>query len=241
MRRPQIGIPLTLDHRARWRKGRAYHYIDRSYADAVDRAGGMPLQLPIQSDPSTLVEAIDGLLIPGGEDFPVDAELPEDAELDLVSPEQLAFDEALFDAASRRRIPVLGICYGMQLMARARGGRLDGHLPSQRPDADEHRLPPEGRHAISIDSESRLACILGSNACNVNSLHRQAVRRVGPGHRVAATSRDGIIEAIEAPEIWELGVQWHPEKMIEESSERIFRAFIDACREGSIDFAERAS
>lgn len=106
MHRPQIGIPLTLDDRGRWREGRAYHYIDRSYADAIDRAGGLAVQLPIQSDPAALVESIDGLLIPGGDDFPAETELPDDAVLDLVSSDQLAFDEALYEAASQRAIQI---------------------------------------------------------------------------------------------------------------------------------------
>jgi putative glutamine amidotransferase len=234
MHRPLIGISLTLDDRGRWREGRAYHYIDRSYADAIDRAGGIALQLPIQKDPTALVESLDGLLIPGGGDFPAEAELPDEVVLDLVSSEQLAFDEALFEAASQRPIPILGICYGMQLMARARNGVLDAHLPSQRREVDCHQLPPEGRHPIRLEGRSRLALILGSHGCHVNSLHQQAVRRVGPMHRAVATSPDGVIEAIERiddeAKIWELGVQWHPEKMADDSSERLFSAFVSACR-----------
>jgi putative glutamine amidotransferase len=242
MYRPQIGIPLTLDDRGRWRKARAYHYIDRSYADAIDRAGGIALQLPIQSDPIRLIDSLDGLLIPGGDDFPADdvpqdsmsERRPEDPPLELVAPEQLAFDEALFEAASNRGIPILGICYGMQLMARMRHGVLDTHLPSQRPDADCHKLPSDARHPIRIESNSQLADILGSETCDVNSLHQQAVRQVGPMHRAVASSSDGIIEAIErssaTTDSWEIGVQWHPEKMAEESSGRLFSAFIEACR-----------
>ena len=133
MRRPRIGIPLSLDDRGRWRADRAYHYIDRSYADAIDRAGGMPLHLPLQSDPARLVQSLDGLLLPGGDDFPMtdapDGRTPPGASLSLVPSEQLAFDEALYDAASRRGLPVLGICYGMQVMARFRGGVPSGPEP----------------------------------------------------------------------------------------------------------------
>jgi putative glutamine amidotransferase len=238
MHRPQIGIPLTLDDRERWREGRAYHYIDRSYADAIAEAGAVALQLPIQPDPTALVASLDGLLIPGGDDFPATEALPEGIPdknaLDLVSTEQLAFDEALFEAASRQEIPILGICYGMQLMVRFRNGVLDVHLPSQRPNADDHKLPPDARHSIRIESHSRLARILGSEVCEVNSLHQQAVRQVGPMHRIVASSSDGVIEAIERSDsdasIWEIGVQWHPEKMAEDSSRRLFRAFVAACR-----------
>jgi putative glutamine amidotransferase len=243
MYRPQIGISLTLDDRGRWREGRAYHYIDRSYADAISSAGGIAVQLPIQTDPAALVDSLDGLLIPGGDDFPAEGALrgsiPDGIVLDLVSPEQLAFDEALFEAASKRAIPIFGICYGMQLMARMRNGILDLHLPSQHRGVDCHKLPPEARHPIRIEPNSQLACILGSETCEVNSLHHQAVRRVGPMHCAVATSSDGVIEAIErsgaSADTWELGVQWHPERMAENSSQRLFRAFVDACQKSEIE------
>ncbi|MBJ18709.1 MAG: gamma-glutamyl-gamma-aminobutyrate hydrolase family protein [bacterium] len=244
MHRPRIGIPLSLDDRGRWREGRDYHYIDRRYADAVDRAGGLPVQLPIQTDPEEVAGTLDGLLLPGGDDFPDDDPLPVGVELDLVSPQQLAFDEALFEAAAERRLPILGICYGMQLMARARGGDLYSHLPSQRPDIAEHRLPPEGRHTIEVVAESLLGAILGADAGRVNSLHHQAVRELGPKHLAVAHGPGGVIEALEAPTGkmderggrsdggWEIGVQWHPEKLDEPSSARLFGAFVEASRQG---------
>ncbi|MFK7898085.1 MAG: gamma-glutamyl-gamma-aminobutyrate hydrolase family protein [Myxococcota bacterium] len=246
MRKPRIGIPLTLDNRERWRADREYHYIDRSYADAVDRAGGLPLHLPIQTDPAEVMTTLDGLLLPGGDDFPSEAPLAPEIELDLVPEEQLAFDEALFAAARAREIPVLGICYGMQLMVRAGGGQLDAHLPSQRPGTLEHRLPAQERHAVELAPDSQLARVLGSSTLEVNSLHHQGVRQLGPGQRAVGHAPDGVIEAVEsfgATEAagaaggeggpWCIAVQWHPEKMSEDSSARLFSAFIDACRDAA--------
>lgn len=233
MRRPRIGIPLSLDDRGRWRAGRDYLYIDERYALAIERAGGTPLQLPIQSGVADLIESIDGLLLPGGDDFPSDRALPEDAVLELVPDRQLAFDTRLLAEAALRGRPTLGICYGMQLIARAAGGVLEPHLPSSGVGAAEHRLPEPARHAITPLPGSRLEAILGSGALDVNSLHHQAIRSLASVHRAVAVAPDGVIEAIERtdePERWEIGVQWHPEKMDERSSDALFAAFVEAAR-----------
>ena len=234
MQRPRIGIPLCLDDRGRWRPGHDYLYIDRRYAAAIDRAGGEPVHLPVQSEAARLVDALDGLLLPGGDDFPSDRALPADVRLAPVPETQRAFDADLYRAASEQRLPILGICYGMQLMAHVQHGRLEPHLPSADLAADDHRLPADRRHPIEVAPESRLARILGPGTHEVNSLHHQGVRETGAAHIVAARAADGVIEAIEranAPEDrWEIGVQWHPEKQDDAPSEALFDAFVTACR-----------
>jgi gamma-glutamyl-gamma-aminobutyrate hydrolase PuuD len=107
----------ALARRSRPLACRARVHIDRSYADAIDRAGGVALYLPIQSDDPGLVASIDGLLLPGGDDFPSETPLAPEIEalLDLVPAAQLAFDRMLFERRAGAP-PILGICY-MQLMA----------------------------------------------------------------------------------------------------------------------------
>jgi putative glutamine amidotransferase len=227
--RPRIGIPLCLDARGRWKPGRDYHYIDAAYAHAIDRAGATPLYLPLQSDPGALISQIDGLLLPGGDDLLPPEPYPSDVDFDPVPEPQLHFDSALLRAAVERRTPVLGICYGMQLLAISAGGSLHYDIPTDLPDADVHQLPHPGeRHRIRIEPNSRLASALGASPIRVNSLHHQGVATPGAGMRVCARADDGLIEAIEGVgSQFCVGVQWHPEKL--GGSEQLFRAFVAAC------------
>ncbi len=229
---PIVGISQCLDDRGRWRQGRDYVYVDLAYARAVDDAGGSPVHLPVQRTPEDLVSRIDALVIPGGDDFP-----PEDSSgypegvFDPTPEVQIDFDSRLLAAALARRIPVLGICYGMQLVCLRHGGRLHHHLPSDLPDAQLHALPEDsGRHPIQVSPGSRLAAILGDPASPVNSLHHQAVEEAGTGLRVSARSPDGVIEAVESegPDFL-LGVQWHPEKLDGDGRLALFRALVSAC------------
>jgi gamma-glutamyl-gamma-aminobutyrate hydrolase PuuD len=233
MPRPLIGIPPGVDTRERWREGRVYVYADIAYARAVDAAGGLAVQLPMQSDPAGLAARIDGLLIPGGDDFAPDHPYPEHVVFDLTDESQIAFDSALLHAALERDLPVLGICYGAQLIALAHGGTLHHHIPVDLPDAQAHRLPEaSGRHALEVVPGSRLAAAFDEDRrpCEVNSLHHQAVATTGDGLRATAHSADGLIEGFEAPgERYLVGVQWHPEKLDDAASRKLFRDFVAAC------------
>jgi putative glutamine amidotransferase len=229
--RPLIGIPPCLDERGRWRAGRTYQYIDRAYARAVEQAGGLPLYLPLQADVEDLAARIGGLLLPGGDDLLPDTPYPEHVRLDPAPAAQVAFDRRLLAAALERGLPVLAICYGMQLLALHHGGSLHHHIPTDVPEAGPHRLPePDGRHAVHILPGSQLAAVLGDAGNGVNSLHHQAVAEPGEGLRACAHAEDGLIEAIERSEPpFCVGVQWHPEKMQGPQRERLFGAFVAAC------------
>ena len=226
-----IGISTCLDDRGRWRSGCDYLYLDQRYSEAVVEAGGAPVLLPVGCDPSAAAAVIDGLLLPGGDDFEPATPYPSDVHFDPVAPDQLAFDRALLAACRTRSLPVLGICYGAQLMALEDGGKLHHHLPADMPGAQSHQLPePGGRHPVEADPGSRLASLLGCEALEVNSLHHQGIAAPGEGLRVCARAPDGVIEAIEAPgPRFEIGVQWHPERLDGGAGGALFRGLIAAC------------
>ncbi len=230
--RSLIGIPLCLDDRGRWRSGRRYLYSDDAYASAVSDSGGLAVQLPIQAEPEALIARLDGLLLPGGDDLPPgNSERYAGVGFDLVPTVQSEFDRRLLRAARERGLPVLAICYGMQLLVVELGGSLHYHIPIDAPEALLHQLPEtEGRHHLLIEEGTRLQDLLGPNPEPVNSLHHQAV--ANPGHRLRPSARaeDGLIEAVEEEgAIFRVGVQWHPEKMRGPHRDQLFRAFIDAC------------
>ncbi len=226
---PLVALPLGLDAARRLRAGRRTHYLDVAYASAVREAGGVPLHVSHQASPEAVADRVDALLLPGGDDFLPDRPYPPEVRFAPVAPEQLAFDRALLAAFLERGRPVLGICYGMQLLALHRGGSLVYDLPHDRPDAGRHRLAAEERHAVRVEAGTRLAGILGAGPCAVNSRHHQAVADPGPELRVCARSEDGVVEAIEAGgEGFELGVQWHPEDLEPAHRERLLGALVAA-------------
>ena len=236
---PLIGISLCLDSSGRFRRERRYHYIDERYAFAVAEAGGVPAYLPIQQGPEEIVDRIDGLLIPGGDDLLPEVPYPEDVRFEATPSEQVDFDRALLARALARGIPVLGICYGMQILALHHRGTLLHHIPLDVPEAVAHQLPEsEGRHPIRVEAGTLLEAAIGAHPEPVNSSHHQAVARAGEGLRVSARASDGLIEAIEGKgEHFCAGVQWHPERLSGAHRTGLFGAFVSSCRSRAVNAA----
>lgn len=209
------------------------------YADAVLKAGGIPVIVPAVGGPGDvrrLLERVDGLLLGGGDDFAMErfGQGPTHSAAVVTPPEKQALDEELARQAIELGIPVLGICYGMQLLALLEGSRLFQHLPEDRPEAADHRDGIE--HDVRIDPETKLAGLLRVGNLDVVSRHHQALSEVAEPWRVAATDPEGLVEAVErADHPFAVGVQWHPELSPEGSPhDRLFQGLVTAARLRSV-------
>jgi putative glutamine amidotransferase len=242
--RPLIGIPCFAAERAG--TNRPIYGNNQAYVRAIERAGGAPVLIPLLESPESVTairRRLDGLLLTGGGDLDPalygEAPLPECGEPER---ERDEVEVALTRWALDERLPLLGVCRGMQLLNVVQGGSLYQDIVTQRPGAPRHDIieRPRGSrsHEIAIDPSSRLAAILGAPRQQVNSLHHQAVNRVGAGIEVVAWSEDGIAEAMELPDHpFALAVQYHPEELVpeDEASHRLFAAFVHACAERAND------
>jgi putative glutamine amidotransferase len=212
---------------------------NRSYTEWVERAGGAPILLPNPGPELAprLLDAVDGLLLTGGEDIhPLHYGAQPAKHLGTVDVPRDAFELPLARLALARGLPVFGICRGIQTLNVAAGGTLRQDLGGDAAATVQHRMSAVGgrcvHHGVRVPSGSRLAAILGVEELAVNSYHHQAVDRVGAGLAVTATACDGTIEGLEGTgEAFVIAVQWHPEVMAadHEPSARLFAAFMAAC------------
>jgi putative glutamine amidotransferase len=206
--------------------GENFPRMPERYIAWVENSGGIAEFIYPGTGKKGLTGHFDGFLIPGGKDIsPVRYNENQQYELNVEEEKRTEFELMLLSEAAKRMKPVLGICYGMQLMNVFCRGTLYQDIGSQQPQAFDHR---QGLHCIDILRNPHLDCCGGE----VNSSHHQAVRQPGKGVVPFAYSADGIIEATYLPSaLFFVGVQWHPERMANGLSQLLSRAFVEACRE----------
>jgi len=218
--------------------------ISRTYVQAVKLGGGAPVIIPPhleESDLRPILQHLDGLVLSGGGDILPAAFGEKDGGLLWSVDEQRDRTElALARWALAEELPLLAICRGLQVLNVAAGGTLIQDIPTQVPNALTHSTVA-GRpvaviaHTVDVAAGSQLAALLGDGELGVNSAHHQAVKAVGTGLVVTARAPDGVIEGLEQPDHpFCVGVQWHPEAMVERypKMRRLFEALAAAARPG---------
>jgi gamma-glutamyl-gamma-aminobutyrate hydrolase PuuD len=211
------------------------------YRQSVLHAGGEPRTLDSSMTVDQALAGIDGLMLTGGGDVAPSryGEQPV-ASIEEAEPGRDEFEIALILAARKKKLPILAICRGIQVLNVACGGTLVQDIPSQLPGAGTHNLAvPEHEsyalaHEIWVEKDSLLAKLMRDrivdDGLEVNSRHHQAVKDVAKGFKVTATAPDGVVEAIEDPaSAFCLGVQWHPENFFRTGEFRaLFEGFLEA-------------
>lgn len=236
MPRPLIGLTLDSEPPGGY-SAYAWYALRANYAAALAAAGGVPVALPHLPDlAADMLDRLDGLVVTGGA-FDVSPALYGAGETHgtvTLKEGRTVAEAALLQGALARDMPVLGICGGEQLLAVVLGGTLIQHIPDAVPGALAHEQPNprhEPGHEIAIEPGTLLHRIVGAGTMRVNSAHHQAVAAPGAAARVNARAPDGVIEGIEAPgRRFCLGVQWHPEFLIDPGDARILAAFVAAAR-----------
>jgi putative glutamine amidotransferase len=204
------------------------------YTDAITAGGGLPVVVPPldQKAIDQLLGQVAGVCVSGGPDLDPESYGQRRHEAaGPMEPEIDRFELALVRAADARRLPILAICRGMQLLNVARGGTLHQHLPDLVGDRIAHRQTESGHrptHWVAVQQDSRLRDLLGLSRTKVNSFHHQAVAELGDSLRITSRASDGTVEGIEALDReFVLGVQWHAECLVHRASEAaLFTAFV---------------
>jgi len=226
--RPVIGISAYAE-RARWASWEEKAtLVPQAYVDRVVASGCVPVVLPAVPGVERVVARLDGLLLTGGGDLdPALYAASPHPRTTRVHPDRDAAELALLDAAFAARLPILGICRGLQVLNVFRNGTLCQHLP-ETVGHDGHSPGPRhyGMQPVRVSPGSRVATILDRGAPTVPCHHHQAIDRLGADLIASAWSDDGTIEAVELADYpFGIAVQWHPEV---DGDDSLFRALAAA-------------
>ncbi len=237
MKKPVIGVtcPWSVET---WeeREDGGYYYVGQPYVEAVAKYGGVPILLAPEYSKETLddyienlLDLVDGILFSGGGD--VKKKYPDGLpNLRDQQPHRYDFDAALLKGAYDRKIPILGICRGFQMILEVFGSSLSDELVEGHKQNISGSLP---WHGVDINEDSDLYDVLKISDWKVNSFHVQQAGQTPKGFIVSAKAKDGVVEAIEAEDYpFLVGYQFHPEELsrTDDKAGDLFRWFINATK-----------
>lgn len=233
---PVIGITLDSDTSECYSKY-PWYAIRENYATAINQAGGVPIMLSHEKNRiDEYLNLISGLLITGGA-FDIEPTLFGDKTRHptvTLKANRTDFEWQSAEKALSLDIPILGICGGQQLLNVVLGGTLIQHIPDEVENALPHEQPnprDEAGHEVAVIEKTLLHRITNKKLLSVNSAHHQSVKNTGDGVVINAIAPDGVVEGIECNRYqFCMGIQWHPEFLIDPADQKIFSAFIKACK-----------
>ena len=244
--KPLIG--LNCDYRGVHQGAPAYCYLAAGYFDSIVNAGGIPVLLPPSTDLASIdqvLDLLDGFVLVGGADLdPRNDGYMLHSSIRPMDPRRETFDRRLASSIANRRMSVMAIGAGMQLINIIEGGNLFYDISIDVPNALQHRDPhdPYHRHSLVVEADSIVGRVYGEGEIRVTSRHHMAIDRLADSFRVTARCQDGIIEAIENKhdDWFVVGCQFHPESQAASALDiRIFEEFVRgvAVREGGLELA----
>ncbi len=232
-RKPLIGV--NADFRSATKDRPAYFLLCAGYFDCVSRAGGIPVIVPPlaeEADLDGVLSVLGGFVLIGGPDLdPRRDGFMRHPTVRPMDSRREDFDRMLARQIAKRRMPVLGIGAGMQLLNIVQGGNVFLHLPEDLPDALPHKDPqdPGHRHGLEVVPGSLMERVYGDGEIRVNSMHHMALDEIALAFKVTAQSPDGVVEAIESrsDDWFVIGTQFHPEATSASALDlRVFEEFI---------------
>lgn len=216
-----IGVTPALDEGYKLPASRSTLYLRREYTKLLAELGVVPLILTADMPLGYIMETCAGIVISGGEDIPAEVYGGENTR-DVVEPmERVMWELLLIDRCQKDSLPLLGVCYGMQLIAMHFGGTLHADIARDLPGSLDH---VSREHEVLIRSD--FLGLQAGESVTVASRHHQSVQNLPSGYELCGAAPDGVVEAIQCGDIY--GTQWHPES--DTTGPRVYAAFIERCR-----------
>jgi putative glutamine amidotransferase len=243
MKKPVIGIVLDFvkDSEKYSYAAKPWYALRTCYSERVKEAGGVAMMIPYDIDNiKSVLQHIDGLIIPGGDEDINPAFYGQEIISDKVKINDIRanFELALARQALEINMPLLGICNGMQIINVVQGGTLIQHIPDVVKSDINHEQPKPKDvpiHWVNLVQGTILADLSDDSEVMVNSTHHQAIDKLGKDLVVSAYASDGIIEAIESVKHrFVIGVEWHPEYANSKLDQNLFRKLVLIASEYSV-------